>query len=838
MADQQQVIDELIDYIDKAVLKNSVSNRHVAEVLDWLNEGLKKIKLEELAKIFLRKDQDESTNYLLTMFAGALFGNFSEGPLGSGACVKIDPITGKSYIEVDELFVRMKAYFTELIIATLRHVGGNYILTPASMKCIKVEELADVYRCYFKKTDGDRTIHNEFVPGDQATIREFNIESGMHENIGNRYYWRLVTAIGDDYIDLSKTDCDANSDVPTTDDDICQLGNRNDRSRQNAIILSSYGDDAPSFKQYKGIDGYTLHNKEVTVLSPTLNKLIGQFISSTTGENFDDMFKALQVDMALIKEQTDKEYTIWFFEHVPALNNIPASDWTTPELKELHDQDLFYNRTSGLAYRFEDGAWIEITDQYTVKALENAAKAQDTADGKRRVFVAQPTNAQTYDIGDLWVNATYSGGGVTYKNDSLVCIAAKTEGAAFSISHWKPSSAATTAYLENLGDRILAAVTDSAEGIEAAKKLANQGINDAYDAYRQAVASGDAASKAQKDADALGDTVSKHATAIQQTKESISALAGKITFDANGKVTNINTSGLVTTSNFNTLLSKKVTFDANGKVTNISTSGLVTTSDFAGLFASQATEDGLVKKADISTFITSDQAGNLISNATIQADQINFTGKTIINDNFVVSTDGAMTVRNMTVTDGCLIAGFRISGSSLSSGKMTISDRNILFSGDDITAGLGINTAPAALGLNVPLWINNNSSADKCIAARFSATGAAEKENNIALALIGCISGFAVKLRSMTSGGYLTLEDCFVSCSFTGSDQNVYLPKDPPVGKVYLIKRWPNTGKGPIVHANGSTLNGGATSDLLKENNHLAICIWGGKSWSYNKISL
>lgn len=838
MADQQQLIDELIDYIDKAVLKNSVSNRHVAEVLDWLNEGLKKIKLEELAKIFLRKDQDESTNYLLTMFAGALFGNFSEGPLGSGACVKIDPITGKSYIEVDELFVRMKAYFTELIIATLRHVGGNYILTPASMKCIKVEELADVYRCYFKKTDGDRTIHNEFVPGDQATIREFNIESGMHENIGNRYYWRLVTAIGDDYIDLSKTDCDANSDVPTTDDDICQLGNRNDRSRQNAIILSSYGDDAPSFKQYKGIDGYTLHNKEVTVLSPTLNKLIGQFISSTTGENFDDMFKALQVDMALIKEQTDKEYTIWFFEHVPALNNIPASDWTTPELKELHDQDLFYNRTSGLAYRFEDGAWIEITDQYTVKALENAAKAQDTADGKRRVFVAQPTNAQAYDIGDLWVNATYSGGGVTYKNDSLVCIAAKTEGAAFSISHWKPSSAATTAYLENLGDRILAAVTDSAEGIEAAKKLANQGINDAYDAYWKAVASGDAGSKAQKDADALGDTVSKHATAIQQTKESISALAGKITFDANGKVTNINTSGLVTTSDFNTLLSKKVTFDANGKVTNISTSGLVTTSDFAGLFASQATEDGLVKRADISTFITSDQAGNLISNATIQADQINFTGKTIINDNFVVSTDGAMTVRNMTVTDGCLIAGFRISGSSLSSGKMTISDRNILFSGDDITAGLGINTAPAALGLNVPLWINNNSSADKCIAARFSATGAAEKENNIALALIGCISGFAVKLRSMTSGGYLTLEDCFVSCSFTGSDQNVYLPKDPPVGKVYLIKRWPNTGKGPIVHANGSTLNGGATSDLLKENNHLAICIWGGKSWSYNKISL
>ena len=226
-------------------------------------------------------------------------------------------------------------------------------------------------------------------------------------------------------------------------------------------------------------------------------------------------------------------------------------------------------------------------------------------------------------------------------------------------------------------------------------------------------------------------------------------------------------------------------------------------------------------------------------------------GKTIINGglirtNLIDATAivvnalaaGRITTGNLTVTDGAQIGGFKISGTSLTSGPMSISTQNIQFSGDSITAGLGINTAPAALGLNVPLWINNNKYADTCIAARFSATGAYQKENNIALALVGCISGFAVKLRSMTSGGYLTLEDCFVSCSFSGSDQNVYLPKDPPVGKVYLIKRWPGTGRGPIVHANGSTLNGGATSDLLKENNHLAICVWGGKSWSYNKISL
>lgn len=199
---------------------------------------------------------------------------------------------------------------------------------------------------------------------------------------------------------------------------------------------------------------------------------------------------------------------------------------------------------------------------------------------------------------------------------------------------------------------------------------------------------------------------------------------------------------------------------------------------------------------------------------------------------------GKIVANYLTVTGESMIGGFKISGTSLTSGSMTISTQNIQFSGDSITAGLGINTAPSTLGLNVPLWINNNKYSDTCIAARFSATGAYQKENNIALALLGCISGFAVKLRSITSGGYLTLEDCFVSCSFSGSDQNVYLPKDPPVGKVYLIKRWPGTGRGPIVHANGSTLNGSATSDLLKNDNHLAICVWGGNSWSYNKISL
>lgn len=244
----------------------------------------------------LRNDRPELTDYLMRLLGGLIVKgglevqggavidsllsdllysqNFKSGALGTGMQFKVDPETGKSYAEVDELFVRMKAIFTELVIKELSHVGGEIILTPARMRCIRVEELSSVYRCYFRATDGERTIYNDFVVGDQARCQTFNIKPGVHQNVSNRYYWRLVTGIGDDYIDLSKTDCDANSDIPVAGDDICHLGNRTNTERQNAQVLSSIG-NTPSFKQYVGIDSYSLAGKEETRLKPGDNELSG-----------------------------------------------------------------------------------------------------------------------------------------------------------------------------------------------------------------------------------------------------------------------------------------------------------------------------------------------------------------------------------------------------------------------------------------------------------------------------------------------------------------------------------------------------------------------------------
>ena len=258
----------------------------------------KALDIEALSKFFIRKDRPDEAGFLIK-FLGGLFSdyiqsmNFSSGALGEGFVIKVDSKTGKSYIEVDELFVRIKAMFSELEIKKLSYAGGNYMFTAAGMKCGKVEEHEDFWRCYLLVDDGETAIENPFNEGDQVRFQDFNIKPGVYENVSNRYYWRLCVGVGEDYIDLSKTDCDANSDTPQEGDSLVQLGNRTDKKRQNAITLSVYGDDAPSIHQYAGIDSYSMAGKEVTAISPQGNKFMGDFILKT-GINIMTQFKILE----------------------------------------------------------------------------------------------------------------------------------------------------------------------------------------------------------------------------------------------------------------------------------------------------------------------------------------------------------------------------------------------------------------------------------------------------------------------------------------------------------------------------------------------------------------
>ena len=300
--------------------------KELLSALDVQGDALDEI-IGELEN-FLRKDREDQTEYLVKFLGGLVTDRmesqgFTSGPFGTGFVVKRDPETGRSYAEIDELYVRLKAYFESLGIKHLSHIGGRFVASPAGMECIRVETVTaeyenlydsaglpitdsdgeevkvpkmdgeQAYRCYFKQTDGERDIVNEFDLDDLAQCREFNVKAGTSNQVGNQYYWRKVIGVGEDYIDLSVTDCDAGSGVPRAGDSIVTIGNKTKPERQHVVLLSSFDNDAPYFKLYTGINSYSMEGKEVTVVSPNAEKNLftGKVVikpGSTGFSNFDD----------------------------------------------------------------------------------------------------------------------------------------------------------------------------------------------------------------------------------------------------------------------------------------------------------------------------------------------------------------------------------------------------------------------------------------------------------------------------------------------------------------------------------------------------------------------
>lgn len=124
--------------------------------------------------------------------------------------------------------------------------------------------------------------------------------------------------------------------------------------------------------------------------------------------------------------------TQYFYAYDPTLENAPASEWTDVDAKDKHLNDIFYNTITKKMFRF-----VKIDDTYSWENFDNpdikaafdaASTAQDTADGKRRVFLVAPT--PPYDEGDMWVTSTTNG-----KGEIKICKTPRKSGA-FSSADW------------------------------------------------------------------------------------------------------------------------------------------------------------------------------------------------------------------------------------------------------------------------------------------------------------------------------------------------------------------------------------------------------------------
>lgn len=478
---------------------------------------------------FVSRLQDNTAKGTITwekvqkFLQGLLIGNFNNENGGSWT----PDAEGRSHLITDYLEVRMKAIFEELVINKTSTIGGKEIISPAGgVVAHKVEEVTvtynnvsqKAYRCYFlAEQDGDE-VDNDFAVNDQVRSESFNVRKGTYHKAGNHFYWRLVIGRDEDpvelegkkyhYIDLSDTDCATASDVPAKGDVLNQCGNRTDVERQNCLIFSAVDTYSPSISLYHSINSYSFANREYVEYG--VNKQNNKAFFNVYGDmyvgdrptkengyegssyiRYDSSTKQLSVKGKIsakstvdgkelsqyfkkigeLQNQVDGAIETWFYEGVPTLENAPAISWKTDKDKEIHLGDLYYDNKTGKAYRFAKDSntykWTIITDTDIAKALSDARMAQETANGKMKVFSVQPTTP--YQVGDIWVNATYPSDGSTYKNEVLRCQTNKAAGSQFAIGDWIKASKYTD-------DTVANAAKKAAEDAQNAAQTAQTDI--------------------------------------------------------------------------------------------------------------------------------------------------------------------------------------------------------------------------------------------------------------------------------------------------------------------------------------------------------------------------
>lgn len=326
------------------------------------------------------------------------------------------------------LTVTKQAHFFELMIDKIKSNSGQVILSAANAKIDYVEAITGAYRCYWRKKDPNtnKAVENEFILNDQVRCQTFNVQEGTNYNVSNKYYWRLVVDTGVNtitldgeqvecnYVDLSDTDKDGTS-IPEIGDEIVQLGNRTDTSRQSAIILSSVASidsnvQAPSIVQYTGINSYSLNNRILNQIARNGSTFTGNF-KVVTGNTTTDVLDLIDGETATIYTNSDAAFVVadsnskmhaladaqglpTSIEVLLGNESIPPSNWTNNSyIKNGTQSKVYFNGQT----QFGTGLYI--------------SSATDNGNGGATITWgyagSRPDNDYTITSHDILINIEY-----------------------------------------------------------------------------------------------------------------------------------------------------------------------------------------------------------------------------------------------------------------------------------------------------------------------------------------------------------------------------------------------------------------------------------------------
>ena len=236
--------------------------------------------------------------------------------------------------------------------------------------------------------------------------------------------------------------------------------------------------------------------------------------------------------LSALQNVADNAIESWRGTGVPTLENKPASDWTTNADKKKHSGDLYYDKSTGKAYRFgsDDGetyTWELNQDTDVTKALEDASKAQTSANNAQASATAANTAAGK---AQSTANTAVSNA-ATAKNaaDAAQSSANKAQGDVDKLKIDIPETYATKSSLTQTAESITA-------NVESVKATANSAVTAASNA--QQTADGISANLTKNyQTKSQADTIYATKASLKATSDSISAEVAKAQGTADGAVT-------------------------------------------------------------------------------------------------------------------------------------------------------------------------------------------------------------------------------------------------------------------------------------------------------------
>ena len=381
--------------------------------------------------------------------------NFRKGNIsGAGAGVYQDS-TGSSVVEADKLIIRKEAVFNEAIINQMSFRLGETVHSNGGFECTSAQEESTYYRCYYDNKNGTR--YSGIVVGDQARCQRYSADNKSII----KYFWALVTGVGDDYVDISKTDKDG-SGIPAEGDNIVQFGNRTDVARQSAIVIDAR--DGGSIQVLAKIDSFDLTDKNYIGIG--VNPVTGRAYQYVYGDmfcgdrNLDDpeaTYITFQQAPGDTKPRMRMNTDVIIGKNSSGLKNL--SEW--PEVK----QDI--DTAKDTAQDAKDAAASLNTTVASMKDFTDEAFADGIVDRAEAASIEKYTN--TVNETKESVDTSYS----TVYNNTLLTGTAKTN-----------LAAAKTAFDTAVANLLTSIQSASADGVATPTEKSD--VDSKYDIFNTA----------------------------------------------------------------------------------------------------------------------------------------------------------------------------------------------------------------------------------------------------------------------------------------------------------------------------------------------------------------